>query len=112
MATIFRLIAILAFVGLAAVIGVNVYNAGVSAGLADAANHAIGSGATPVLVYPGAYIGQPWGFGFFGFIFLFFGFILVMRMLSAAFGRGRRGGGDWGGATADVYGVGYRLADA
>jgi hypothetical protein len=91
MGTIFRLIAVLALVGLAAFVGVNIYNAGVTAGLAEAASHAVGSGATPVLVYPGAYVGQPFGFGFF--LLLFFGFFLVMGMLRAAFGRGRWGGG-------------------
>lgn len=92
MGTTIRVIAVLALVGLAAFIGINVYNLGVSAGLAEAATHAIGSGATPVLVYPGAYLGNPGGFGFFGFLFVIFGFFLVMRLLGAAFGRGHWGG--------------------
>ncbi|MEO8252177.1 MAG: hypothetical protein ABI578_06855 [Chloroflexota bacterium] len=98
MGTTIRVIAVLALVGLTAVVGTNVYNAGVSAGLAEAANHVVASGAAPAYVYPGAYIGHPWGlgFGFFGFFFLIFGFFLVMGLLRAAFGRGRWGGhGQW-----------------
>ena len=93
MGAMFRVIALLALVGLAALIGVNVYNAGVTAGLADAANHAVASGA-PVVVYPGAYVGHPWGFGFgfFGFFFVIFGFFLFFGLLRAAFGWSRYGG--------------------
>lgn len=92
MGTTIRVIAVLAAAGLAAVIGINVYDAGVSAGLAEAASRAVSSGATAVLVYPASYIGHPGGFGFFGFLFLIFGFFLVLRLLGAAFGRGRWGG--------------------
>ena len=101
MGAMIRVIALLALVGLAAVIGVNVYNAGVSAGLSEAATHAVASGAPAVVVYPGAYIGHPWGFGFgfFGFFFLIFGFFLFIGLLRAAFGWGR-----WGGHG---YGYGY-----
>lgn len=115
MGTTIRVIAILALVGLAAVIGKNLYDAGVSAGLAEAANHAVGSGSTPVLVYPGAYIGHPWGFGFFGFFFLIFGFFLVMGLLRAAFGRGRWGGpGHWkgGGGSREYIDEWHRHAHA
>ncbi|TMB56857.1 MAG: hypothetical protein E6J47_03970 [Chloroflexi bacterium] len=106
---IFRFIALLALIGLAAVIGVNVYNAGVATGLSQAAHAAIASGnPAPVVYYPGwgGYPGFGWGFGFFGFIFLIFGFFLVIGLLRAAFGRGRgyghagwSGHGSWKGRT-------------
>ena len=102
---VFRLVAFLLLVGLLAVVGVNIYNAGVSAGIDSNIGHAIASGAPiPAGYYPGPYIGHPWGYGFgFGgflvgifFLFLFFG------LVRAAFGFGRfshRGEGykSWGG---------------
>jgi hypothetical protein len=91
---IFRFIAALVLVGLLAVVGVSIYNAGVSAGIASDVGHAIASGApVPAGYYYGPYVGHPWGFGFgFGgffigllFLFLFFG------LLRAVFGWGRWG---------------------
>jgi hypothetical protein len=102
----FRFIAALLLVGLLAVVGVSIYNAGVSAGIATDVGNAIASGApVPAGYYYGPYVGQPWGHGFgFGgfligilFLFIFFG------LIRAAFGWGRwggyRGGGysRWGG---------------
>jgi hypothetical protein len=102
----FRFIAALLLVGLLAVVGVSIYNAGVSAGIATDVGNAIASGApVPAGYYYGPYVGQPWGHGFgFGgfligilFLFIFFG------LIRAAFGWGRwggyRGGGysKWGG---------------
>ena len=93
MSGFFRFVAFLLLVGLLAVVGVNIYNAGVSAGIASDVGHAIASGAPiPAGYYSGAYVGQPGGFGFGGFfigIFLLFIFFGLMR---AAFGFGRMGG--------------------
>jgi hypothetical protein len=92
---IFRLIAALALVGLLAVIGINVYDAGVGAGLAQAGHQAVASGAPAVVYYPGPYYGHG-GFGFFGIFFEILGFFLVLGLIRAAFGRGRWGGpGGW-----------------
>lgn len=96
--TIFRVVAALALVGLLAVIGVSVYNAGVSTGLGEAARVAIASGEpVPAYAYPGPYIGHGWGygwggFGFFGVIFWVFGIFLVVALIRAAFGGGRWNG--------------------
>jgi len=95
----FRLVAFLLLVGLLAVVGVNIYNAGVSAGIASDIGTAIASGAPiPAGYYSGAYLGHPWGFGF-GFGSFFFGVFLLFvffGLVRAAFGPGRwghRGGG-------------------
>jgi len=97
--SILRFVAVVALIGLAAVIGVNVYNAGVATGLSEAAHAAIASGnPAPVVYYPGwgGYPGFGSGFGFFGFFFLIFGFFIVIGLLRAAFGRGRGyGPGGW-----------------
>jgi hypothetical protein len=86
-----RFIAFLVLLGLLAVAGVAVYNAGVSAGINSDIGQAIASGAPiPAGYYSGAYWGHP-GFGFGGFfigllfLFLFFG------LVRAAFGFGRWG---------------------
>ena len=103
---VFRFIAFLLLVGLLAVVGVSIYNAGVSAGIGSDIGHAIASGAPiPAGYYTGPYVGHPWGFGFgFGgfligifFLFLFFG------LIRAAFGFGR-----WGGHHGRGYGGGYK----
>ena len=93
---------------LAVVIGLGVatYNAGVSAGLAEAAQQALASGdPTPVVpVYGygygyGPYVHGPfgWGWGFFGFFFWILGFFLIFALLRAVFGWGRWGRGSGGG---------------
>lgn len=89
----FRFVAFLLAVGLLAVVGISIYNAGVSAGIASDA------GVIP------PYVGQPWGTGwdggFFGFIFgLFFLFLffgLIFGLFRAAFGWGHHGRHHWGG---------------
>jgi hypothetical protein len=102
----FRVLAALALVALAIGIGAGVYNAGVTAGLAEAAQQAAASG-DPVQVNPYAYgWGGPyahgpfgWGLGFFGFLFVIFMVFLVFGLARAAFGGGHRGGpgpGGWG----------------
>ena len=100
----FRVLAALALVALAIGIGAAVYNAGVTAGLAEAAQQAAASGE-PVPVNPYAYgWGGPyahgpfgWGFGFFGFLFVIFMVFVVFGLVRAAFGGGRRGGTGSGG---------------
>ena len=101
----FRFIAFLLLVGLLGVVGVNIYNAGVTAGIASDIGNAIASGAPiPAGYYSGAYIGHPGGFGFGDFLFGLFFLFLFFGLLRAAFGSGRwgdhhRGGGysKWGG---------------
>ena len=94
-----RFVGTLLLVGLIAVVGIGVYNAGVSEGLAEAARAAAASGEDPAVVVPpyiGGYggYGYGWGggFGFFGFLFFIFGIFLVFALLRAAFGWGRWGG--------------------
>jgi tellurite resistance protein TehA-like permease len=95
----FRVIAAVALVGLLAIVGVGIYDAGVGAGLAEAGRTAVASGEpAPVVYYPGPYYhgwgyGHGWGFGIFGFFFLIFGIFLFFGLLRAAFGWGRWGGG-------------------
>lgn len=95
-----RLLAALILVAVAIGLGTAAYNAGVTAGLSEAAQSAA-SGA-PVTVVPygyGPYWHGPWGFGFFGIIFWIFGIFLVFGLLRAIFGWGRwsgRGPGGWG----------------
>jgi hypothetical protein len=96
--SIFRFVAAVALVGVLVAIGFGVYNAGVTAGLAETGS-AVASGA-PV-VYYGPYAGHPWGwgggFGFFGIFFWILGIFLIFALIRAAFGFGRWGrGGDWG----------------
>jgi hypothetical protein len=94
--TFFRLIAALALVGLLAVIGVSAYDAGVGAGLDQAARETVASGAPATVFYPGPYYGHGWGFGFFGIFFWILGIFLVFGLIRAAFGRGRWvGPGGW-----------------
>ena len=94
-----RLLAMVVLVGALVAIGVGVYNAGVTAGIADAGRAAVSSGA-PVVYYPGPYIGHGWGpgFGFFGFVLWILGIFLIFGLVRAAFGFGRwgRGGRNWG----------------
>jgi hypothetical protein len=91
----FRFLAALILVGLLAVVGVNIYNAGVDAGIASDVGNAIASGApVPAGYYYGPYVGQGWGHGFgfggflLGLLFLFFFF----GLLRAIFGWGRWNG--------------------
>lgn len=97
--TFIRVVAVLAVVALLGVIGVSVYNAGVSEGLAEAARAAAAAGETaPVVVPPyiGGYggYGHGWGigFGFFGLIFWVLAIFLVFGLVRAALGWGRWGG--------------------
>ena len=92
----FRFIAFLLFVGLLAVVGVSIYNAGVSAGISTDIGNAIASGAPiPAGYYYGPYVGHPWGggfgFGFGGFLIGIFFLFLFFGLLRAIFGFGRWG---------------------
>jgi hypothetical protein len=94
----FRFVAFLLLVGLLAVVGVNIYNAGVTAGINSDIGHAIASGAAiPAGYVPSAYLGQPGGFGFGGFLIGLFFLFLFFGLLRAAFGMGRMGGHHGGG---------------
>lgn len=82
-------------------IGIGIYNAGVSQGIAQAATLPEG---TTVVAPVGYGYGYGWGHpGFFGFGFLWilfpiFFFLLLFGLARAAFGGGRRWGGPgWGG---------------
>ena len=105
--TIARVLAVVLLVAVALGIGTVVYNAGVSAGLTEAAVQAAASGdavAVPPYAWGhgyGPYAHGPWGFGFFGILFGIFLLFLVFGLLRVAFGGGRHrggpGGGGWGG---------------
>jgi len=99
--TIFGVVAVLLLVAVAAGLGTLAYNAGLSAGLDEAARTAVSSGAPATVAYPYApYWHGPWGFGFFGIIFFVFGIFLFIGLLRAIFGWGRWGGRGyrgWGG---------------
>lgn len=107
-----RVLAVLLLVAVAAGLGTMVYNAGVNAGLDEAARLAAASGdQLPVPIgysygYGGPYAHGPFGFGFFGLIFGILGIFLLIGLVRAAFGWGRWGGhgpggrggpGGWGG---------------
>jgi hypothetical protein len=102
--TVVRVVATLALVAVAIGIGTAVYNAGVTAGITQAAQQALASG-DPVPVVPYGYgYGPYWhpfgfGWGFFGIIFWILGIFLVIGLVRAAFGgrrHGPRGPGGWG----------------
>ena len=101
MGTFFRILAVVLLFGLVAAVGIGIYNAGVSAGIASDYGSVIASGApVPVTVYPGPYVGHPWGwgFGFFGILFGIFFLFLIFGLIRAAFGWGHGGRyRGWGG---------------
>ena len=104
MATAFRVLAVLLVVGLLAGIGVSIYNAGVSQGLAQNVTTAASGAPAVVYGYPGYYGHWGFGFGFFGIFFWILGIFLIFALLRAAFGWGRWGRGRWGGYGAGGYG--------
>src|SRR5574338_369001 len=95
MSTFLRVGAVLAIVGVLVGIGFGVYNAGLSAGFADAAQQVAASGDPVAVPYHYGY-GPYWhgwdGFGFFGIFFWILGIILIVALVRAAFGWGRWGG--------------------
>jgi hypothetical protein len=100
MRTFFSLVLGLVFVAILGGIGVSIYNAGVSAGLAQ-------SGATAGAAAPYVYGWGPgfgFGFGFLGLLFPIFFLFLIFGLLRAAIFGGRRGWGSgshyrWHGGT-------------
>jgi hypothetical protein len=107
---LFRTFAVLLLVAVAVGLGAAAYNAGVTAGLAEAARQAAASGdAAPIIPYAwgyGPYVQGPFGggFGFFGFVVAILVIFLVIGIVRAAFG-GRR---DWGGPGRGPGGWGGR----
>ena len=107
--TIWRALAVVLLVAVTIGIGAALYNAGVTAGIAEAARQAAASGdPLPALPYGygyGPYFHGPFGggFGFFGLIAWVLVLFHVIGLVRAAFGRGRHGGrpgrgpGGWGG---------------
>ena len=94
MGTFVRVMAALLVVAVVIGIGAGVYNAGVTAGLAEAAQSVASSGE-PVVAAPYwyGYGGPYWhGPGFFGIFFWILGIFLVFGLLRVAFGWGRGGG--------------------
>src|SRR5687768_42334 len=100
---LFGAFALVVAIAIVAGIGIGVYNAGVSEGVAEAARVAQVAGDGAAVVYPpyvGPYgYGHGWGgggFGFFGILFGILFFFLIIGMIRAAFGWGRWGGGGRG----------------
>lgn len=101
-----RVLATLVVVALMVGIGISIYNAGVSAGLSEAAQLAAASGeVVPVdrfgWAYGAPYINGPMGWGFgaiFGILFWIFVVFLLIGLVRAAVGGGRGGRrhGGWG----------------
>jgi hypothetical protein len=87
MRTVFSVFLGLVFLAILGGIGVSIYNAGVSAGLAQTGT--VVAGAGPYL-YGWGFHG---GFGFLGLLFPLFFLFLIFVLLRAAIGGGRRG---WG----------------
>jgi hypothetical protein len=92
------LLAIVVIVGLL-LVGVTAYNAGVSAGLAEA-GRVLGPGDR--VAYP--YIYPGFGFGFFGFFGALLFFLLIFGLLRAVFWGGRRGSWQGGGRWREGHG--------
>jgi len=98
----------LLLVAVAIGIGTTVYNAGVTAGLTEAAQQAAASGDPAPIIRDGygygwgaPYAHGPFGFGFFGIIFWILGIFLIIGLVRAVFGGrwggpGPRGPGGWG----------------
>jgi len=95
MRVFFRVVLALVLIGAVIGLGVYVYNAGVTYGLAAGGRLALPDGATAVAPY--AYYGlyRPFGFGFglLGLIFPLLFFLLIFGALRGLFFRGWRGHG-------------------
>ena len=78
-------------------IGIGIYNAGVSQGIAQAATLPEGTTVVAPVGYGYGY-GHPgfFGFGFLWILFPIFFLFLLFGLARAAFGGGRRWGGGWG----------------
>jgi hypothetical protein len=93
MRTFLSIVLGLVVLGILGGIAVGVYNAGVSAGLAQAG--AVGAGATAPYVY-GFHPFFGFGFGFLGLLFPLLFLFLIFGLIRAAIGGGRRGWGHRG----------------
>lgn len=103
MSGMWRFVALLIAIALAIGVGAGIYNAGVSAGFAEAARQAAESGEVVAGPYGwgGPYWHGGWGFGSFAVIFWILGILLIIGVVRAAVGWGRWGGpgsgaGGWG----------------
>jgi hypothetical protein len=98
MGTALRVLAAIVVVGILAGLGVTIFNAGVSQGMAQGAGLATASGA-PAVAYGWYGFGPHWGWGFpiFGIFFWILGIFLVFALLRAVFGWGRWGARRWDG---------------
>ena len=100
MGTFVRVLATLLVVAILVGIGTGVYNAGVTAGLAEQLQQAAASGDAVVAPCPYGYgYGGPYwhGPGFFGIVFGILGILLLIGLVRAAIGGGRWGGRGHGG---------------
>ena len=78
-------------------VGIGIYNAGVSQGIAQAATLPEGSTVITTVPYGYGWHGGFFGFGFLWILFPIFFFLLLFGLARAAFGGGRRWGGPgWG----------------
>ena len=78
-------------------VGIGIYNAGVSQGIAQAATLPEGSTVVTAVPYGYGWHGGFFGFGFLWILFPIFFFLLLFGLARAAFGGGRRWGGPgWG----------------
>jgi hypothetical protein len=93
--TIAGVLLALLIVGGAAAIGINAYNAGVTAGLVESGQVVVAPGQA-VGPYVGGYGWGNGGFGFFGFLGVLLFIFLLIALVRAAIGGGR-GRGGWGG---------------
>ena len=94
-------------------IGIGIYNAGVSQGIAQAATLPEGTTVVAPVGYGYGY-GHPgfFGFGFLWILFPIFFILLFVGIARAAFGGGRRWGGPGWGPVATARTAGTRSASA
>ncbi len=97
MGTALRALAAVVIVGILAVVGVTVYNAGLDQGVAQGAG--LTASGVPAVAYGWYGYGPHWGWGFpiFGIFFWILGIFLVFALLRALFGWGRWGRHRWDG---------------
>ena len=91
MRTVFSVVLGLVFLAILGGIGVSIYNAGVTAGLAQTG--AVAGGAVAPYVHYGAWHAGFFGFGFLGLLFPILFLFLIFGLIRAAIFGGRRG---WG----------------
>jgi len=94
MRTVFSVVLAFVFVAILGGIGVSIYNAGVTAGLAQSG--AVAGGAVAPYVYYGTWHAGFFGFGFLGLLFPILFLFLIFGLIRAAIFGGRRGWGPGG----------------